>query len=197
MDDLLNLLAFSTPYLASGCPCQDTHLSGQHSHLAWVPTLMPGCCSCGHFPLPTQSLTWSHCASLLCLHPSLCACPPSVTPPPNGFRTGLSRKGRQGGRGKMEGGGRKGKGRALGSFWYQLKLISACSLSAWTTDQLTICYSTFIVLRQLGVEDGMQRGVKNIFPAFQKHQGTWDENIKSKQISFSVECYKQYVLQKR
>ena len=50
----------STSCLVPGCPGQTT-LQGGHSFLlAYVPTLMPGCCFCGYFPLSTQSTTRSH-----------------------------------------------------------------------------------------------------------------------------------------
>ena len=121
-----------------------------HKWVFWVSSPAPGCHPCGHPPLLSWSLTWSHCASSP--GPPCSVRLPTLRGPPTGL--GLYCPGRRGRRG--EGRGRKGKGRAVCSFWHHLKMTGACSLSP----QSTIFYSMFTVLRRLGVEGGIQRRFK-------------------------------------
>lgn len=147
-------------------------LQGHPSHLVWVPTLIPCCASMWTHSRVTQSLTWSHCDSLLCPHPTMCVCPQCCAPL-IAFRTELSRKGmlrkgrerkrreekrkegkgkerkrRQGKGNKGEGMGKREKWRTLCSFWSQWNWWMLVDfLQAQSTDQSNIFYSMLIVLR--------------------------------------------------
>ena len=116
------------------------------------PHQRPAAIPVGTLPSFLGLLTWSHCASSP--GPPCSVRLPTLRGPPTGL--GLYCPGRTGRRG--EGRGRKGKGRAVCSFWHHLKMTGACSLSP----QSTIFYSMFTVLRRLGVEGGIQRGMENM-----------------------------------
>lgn len=79
------------------------------------------------------------------------------------------KKGRQRKRNKEE--GQKRKMKYSMQLLMTMKLINACSFSAQSIDQSNIFYSMFIVLRQLGIEEEIERGIKKkLFPACQEHQ---------------------------
>ena len=113
-----------------------------HKWAFWVLSPMPGCHPCGHPPLPTRSLTWSHCPPSLA--PPWCVRLTTFCGPPAGLGPEeMEGKGRRG-----EGRGKKEKRRAMASFWYQLILTSVCSLSPQSAEQSATFHPTFMVLRE-------------------------------------------------
>ena len=82
---------------------------------------------------------------------------PTFCGPPSGL--GLDCPGRDGRQGKERGGkGQERERKCCVQLLTPLKLTSVCSLSP----QSTIFYSMFAVLRWLGVEGGIQRGMENM-----------------------------------
>lgn len=121
-----------------------------HKWVFWVSSPVAGCHPCGHPPLLSWSLTWSHCASSS--GPTLQCEASHPLWPTYWFRTVLSRK-----KGKTRGG--KGQERERkGCVQFLTPTENDCSLSP----QSTIFYSMFTVLRRLGVEGGIQRGMENM-----------------------------------